>query len=842
MLGWSWLDRFAQDLRYAARMLRKSPGFTAVAVLSLALGIGANTAIFSLMNAVMLRALPVEEPERLVLFGKGTWGGITDDLPNRSWQLFSYPFYRDVQHKSEIFSGVTAMMSLPNDVRVVVSGNIEPEPVHARLVSGTYFSVLAVKPAAGRFFTDDEDGTPGGHPVAVMSYSWWQRRFARDWSVVGKTLTIGSTVYKIIGVAPPEFFGTSVGESPDLWIPLAMNAQLPPGWGGEKAIRDPSFQALYILARLKPGVSAPQASAQVNLVFNQSLHERVGPHPTEKDLSAIQRALIELTPGGRGLSEVRNRFSGSLRLLMAAVGLVLLIACANIANLLLARAANRQREIAVRLSIGASRLRLIRQMLTESVLLALLGGAAGVAFAGWVGGLLVWMVSSGAETLPLRVAPDARVLVFTTLLSVVTGILFGLAPALRATRVELSSSLKEGRGSISTRSRNVLAKALIVSQVALSAVLLIGASLFVRSLVNLRNVDTGFNKENVLVVGVDTPSLGYKDNDARLTTLYRQVEERVGETPGVRSSSFAFLTFQPGAWTERAFVRGRTPPANPQEIHNNVVGPGYFATMGLPITLGRGFSFDDNATSPKVAIINETMAHAYFPGESPIGRRFGFSAEHSGDYEVVGVVKDAKYENLREKATPMAFYPYPQRAQFLGDFTVRYTGDARGIVPQIRRAFAEVNGNLPITEVKTLAEQVDNTLAGDKLIARLSSFFGLLALLLASIGIYGVLSYAVARRTNEVGLRMALGARSSNVLWLVMRDVLVLVAIGLGIGVPVALSLERLASGLFYGLSDVDPLPIAAAVGILAVVAGAAAYLPARRASLVDPSTALRCE
>jgi predicted permease len=346
----------------------------------------------------------------------------------------------------------------------------------------------------------------------------------------------------------------------------------------------------------------------------------------------------------------------------------------------------------------------------------------------------------------------------------------------------------------------------------------------------------------VLVVAVDTPSLGYKDNDARLTTLYRQVEERVGETPGVRSSSFAFLTFQPGAWTERPFVRGRTPPASPQEIHNNVVGPGYFATMGLPITLGRGFSFDDNATSPKVAIINETMAHAYFPGESPIGRRFGFSAEHSGDYEVVGVVKDAKYENLREKPTPMAFYPYPQRAQFLGDFTVRYTSDARGIVPQIRRAFAEVNGNLPITEVRTLAEQVDNTLAGDKLIARLSSFFGLLALLLASIGIYGVLSYAVARRTNEVGLRMALGARSSNVLWLVMREVLVLVAIGLGIGVPVALSLERLTSGLFYGLSDVDPLPIAAAVGILAVVAGAAAYLPARRASLVDPSTALRCE
>ncbi|MBZ5592649.1 MAG: ABC transporter permease [Acidobacteriia bacterium] len=842
MWGWTSLERLGQDLRYAVRMMKNSPGFTLVAVLSLALGIGGNTAIFSLMNAVMLRSLPVQEPDRLVLFGAGRAVGITDSLPDKSWQLFAYPFYREVQRKNQVFSGVTAMMSLPNDVRTVVQGARASEPVHTRLVSGTYFSVLGVTPVAGRTFTDAEDQTPGANPVAVMSHSWWQRRFGRDPSVVGKTLTIGSTVYKIIGVTPPEFFGTTVGESPDLWIPLAMNGQVPPGWGGEKATRDPSFQSLYILARLRPGVGAAQAGSQVNLIFKQSLHQRVGSHPSEEELRGIRRALIEITPGGRGLSEIRQQFSMSLRLLMAAVSLVLLIACANIANLLLARAASRQKEIAVRLSIGASRLRLIRQMLTESVLLAVLGGVVGVAFAGWAGQFLVWMVSTGAEPLPLRVAPDAPVLIFTTLLAVATGILFGLAPALRATRVELSSSLKEGRSSVSARSRNMLARALIVSQVALSAVLLIGAGLFVRSLVNLRNVDTGFNKENVLLVGVDVPSLGYEGDDPRLTSLYRQVEQRVNNVPGVRSTSFSFFTFQEGAWTMVAHPQGRTPPVNQPEVHNNVVGPGFFATMGLPITLGRGFGLNDTATSPKVAVINETMARRYFPGGSPIGLHFGFSQEHSGDFEVVGVVKDAKYESLRERPTPMAFYPYAQRVQYLGELSVRYAGDPHAIVPAIRRAFAEVNGNLPITGVRTLAEQVDNALVGEKLIARLSSFFGLLALLLASIGIYGVLSYAVARRTSELGLRMALGAPRSNVVWLVMRDVLPLVTIGLAIGVPAAVSLERLASGLFYGLSDIDPLSIAAGIGILAVVAGVAAYLPARRASLVDPSTALRYE
>jgi predicted permease len=517
MWGWTSFERLGHDLRFALRIMGKSPGFTLVAVLSLALGIGGNTAIFSLMNAVMLRSLPVAEPDRLLLFGKGQWGGITDSFPDASWQLFSYPFYREVQRKNGVFTGVAAMMSLPNETRAVAGGNTESEPVHARLVSGTYFDVLGVKPALGRTFTDADDQAPGSHPVAVIGYLWWRRRFGGDPSVLGKTLAAGTTIYTIIGVAPPEFFGTTAGESPDLWIPLAMNGQLPPGWGGGKALTEPLFQSLYILARLKPGAGAAQAGAQVNLIFKQSLRAIAGQNPSQKDLNAIRRASIELTPGGRGLSRIRRRFSSPLRLLMAAVGLVLLIACANIANMLLARAAGRQREIAVRLSLGASRLQLIRQMLTESLLLAAMGGIAGLAFAAWAGGLLVRMVSTGGEPIPLRVAPDARVLAFTTLLSVATGILFGLAPALGATRAGLGGSLKEARAVGLTRSRNLLAKALIVSQVALSTVLLAGAGLFIRSLLNLRNVDTGFRQENVLALSMDTASVGYHEDDPRLT-------------------------------------------------------------------------------------------------------------------------------------------------------------------------------------------------------------------------------------------------------------------------------------------------------------------------------------
>jgi len=701
--------------------------------------------------------------------------------------------------------------------------------------------MLGVKPILGRAFTEAEDEPAGAHPVAMVSYSWWKRRFNRDPAVVGKTLKLGATIYTIIGVAPPEFFGTKVGESPDLWIPLSMDKQVSPGWNG---LDNKWFQSLYILARLKPGVSQQQAQANVNLLARQIWHEYLGPVLSKQQQEDLEHARIQLTPAARGLSRLRFQFSLPLQILMAVVGLVLLIACANIANLLLARATTRQREIAVRLALGAGRTRLIRQMLTESLLLALFGGALGVMFASWASDALLAMVSAGPERLPLNVTPDARVLAFTLLLSLGTALLFGIAPALRATRVDLSPSLKEGRGMAAVASRSPLAKALIVSQVALSLVLLIAAGLFLRSLVNLANLDAGFNKDNVLLFAIDPVDVGYKE-DARLVNLYQQIEQRVTALPGVRAASISFFTFNQGAWTDPVSVRGRTPTReDDEEVNHNVVGPRYFATMGIPLLVGRVFGPQDTEKSPKVAVINETMARRFFPDGSPIGRRFGIGDDpkHSDDIEVVGVVKDAKYESLRERMRPAAYYPYTQRIGYYYDFEVRYSGDPQAIISAVRRAVGEVDRSLPVTYQNSLTQQVERSITSQTLVAQLSTFFGLLAVFLACIGIYGLMSYEVSRRTNEIGVRTALGAGRSSLLWMVMRESLTLVMIGLGVGLGAALAATRVVASQLYGLKPHDPVTVAVAMCLLLAVAAFACFVPARRASHVDPMAALRYE
>jgi predicted permease len=833
-----------QDLRYGARTLLKRPGVTLIAVLSLALGIGANTAIFTLLDAVLLKSLPVRDPDRLVLFGKGEVSGVTDSFPNDSTQLFSYPFYREAQTRKEVFTDVAALLSIPWFVHGAVNANGasgEIEKMEVQLVSGTYFPVLGVNAILGRTFTDSDDQLPGNHPVAVVSHEWWTSRLGARREAIGETITIDQVAYTIVGVAPKEFFGTTVGQAPDIWIPLAMEKKLPPAyWDGRE---NKTFQSLLLIGRLRDGVSGEQASADVNLIFKRALRERAGGEPSAEVLQNIERANIELTGVSRGLSEIRREFSHSLKILMAVVALVLLIACANVANILLAHGTARQKEFAVRLALGAGRMRLVRQLLTESALLAVLGGVAGILLAWWGSRMLVAMASDGPEALPIDVTPNTRILAFTLIASLISAIVFGVAPALRAAHVEPNDSLKGGKTGARSTFQSPLGKTLVIAQVALSLLLLVGAGLFLRTLINLRNLPSGFNEENVMLFAVDPSATGLKGDDPRLPALLRDVEESVRAVPGVQGAAFSFFVFHQGQWSSRVATANEAISSARINVRNNVVGPDFFKVMGIPLVVGRGFTTADTASSQKVAVISEEMARRIFPNESPLGKRFGIDGPKSmNDFEVVGVVRDAKYGSLTEQIRPMAYYTHSQRPQSLGNFVVRTLGPTERVISQVRQTIRQVNRDLPIDDVVTLEDHIGRSLVQQKLIARLGTFFGLLALLLACIGLYGLMSYAVARRTNEIGIRIALGAKPAVVLWLILREVLTLVVIGLALGLAASLATTKTAETLLFGLKPNDPLTIVGASLLLFAVAVMAGFLPARRAARVDPMTALREE
>ena len=760
-------------------------------------------------------------------------------MPHENWQAFSYHGYRDFQRKTHVFSNVAAIDSNDFNTHGHVGSGANLEKIAVELVSGTYFETLGVKPILGRTLTDADDGSAGAHPVAVASYSWWRRRFASSPSTLGTTVRIGATVYSIIGVTPPEFSGVIAGQSPDLWIPLAMEKEISPGWNG---LDKDLFQSLYIIARRKPGVSMQQASADTNVLFRQIARGYAGPQPSARELQRVGRASIRLTDAAAGISQLRFVFSTPLLILMGVAAMVLLIACINVANLMLARATARGHEIAIRMSVGAARSQLIRQLLIESGLLGLAGAVLGVALA-WGGSrVLLAMVSTGPVLLPIDVSPDARVLAFALAVTVLTVLLFGTVPALRATRLELAPSLKEGRGIAGGSARNRLTRGLIVGQIALSLALLCGAGLFLRSLANLGNVDLGFDASNVLVTFLDAASAGYKE-DLRLQDMMQRVEERVGGIHGVQAAAFASFVFNEGAWTDAISVPGRLKSDNDPNVDHTVAGAQFLEAMKIPVLLGRGLSPDDTASSRRVAVINETAARTYFPGGSPIGHAFSIrDATDWQNIEVVGVVKDAKYDRVDERQMPAAFYPYSQHVGYSANFVVRYTGDPKLLIPQIRRVVNDIDPNLPVGDFSPLAELVGRSIRKQRLLAELSTAFGIIAALLACVGIYGVMSYGIAQRTSEFGLRMAMGANRADVLWMVLREALWVASVGVAIGIGLALASSGLVNSVLFGLRPNDPIAIGAATAVMIGVALFAGWLPARRATRIDPMVALRHE
>jgi predicted permease len=836
----AWVDSRVQDVKIAVRSLLKSPGFTAVALLSLALGIGANTSIFTLINAAMLRPLPVAHAEELVLFGQGAAEGSSNGLPDGEVELFSHPFYRIFQAKTDVYASVAAVLSMQMEPHASVDGG-GWEMLHTDLVSGGYFSTLGVKPVLGRTIMEADDRAAGAGPVAVLSYAYFRRRFDGDRGAIGKAIRIRDKDYTIVGVAEPGFGGIKVGHPADVWIPLSMQKDLSPGWNGYD---DKLWQSLYLFGRLKPGVTMTQAQASTDLLFHQILRsEYVGNPPSQKELTAISHAGFNLYSLAAGISELRHQYELPLEILMGIVGLVLLIACANLGNMLLARSVARAREVAVRMALGASRGRLVTQLVTEAAVLALTGAALGVVLAWIVSPLLLRMATPGPEAMPLDVHPDMRVLGFTLAVTVVTALLFGVAPALRATKLELTPTLKEGRG-IAAPSRGIVARGMIAGQIALSILLMSVAGLFVRSMLKLSSIDTGFDVHNLLLVEMDPSAASLPE--AAETPTEQRIEEAVRMVPGVQSAGIGFYTFAQGGWTDLALFQGtQRTQGNGSEVAYNIIGNDYLRAMAIPLIAGRGFTRQDTKTAPKVALINETMQRKFFPnGESAIGKHFGFGddAAKSGEIEVVGVVKDAKYFSLVENPRMAAYFPMAQNPGFYGNLVVRYSGGAEGVIAGVRRAIAGVNPNIAIDHISPMQQQIELAMARTTLVSRLSAFFGVLAVGLACLGIYGLLAYSVARRTNEIGVRLALGARTESVLWLVLRESLVLLAVGVAAGIPIALASTGVLRKLLYQLSPSDPATLAGAALVVAVMTVVAAWVPARRAAKVDPMVALRCE
>ena len=846
------LETLWQDLRYALRTTAHTPMLAFVVVLSLALGIGANTAIFSVTNAALLRSLPVPEPNRLLLLdwqakdwprriiddvegsGGRDSGGIMHSYSYSS-QLFEY-----IRDHNQSFDNVVAFAANNGRANIGLNGHAEVEGVQA--VSGNFFEGLRVPPVAGRSMTAADD-TDSAAPAAMISYRFWQGKFGGDFSVVGRTLTVNGDPVTVIGVLPPSFLGLEPGDAPDIWITLSLYRNQTLRATGNYDLREPKTFWLGVVGRLKPGVSREQADAEVKLLCDQAL--AIGTPAVPRD---NQVPTFGVRPVGHGLDGTRRQFTTSLYLLMGMVALVLLIACANVAGLLLARSTARQREIAVRLSLGAARGRIIRQLLTESLLLAFAGAAAGLLLAHWFSAGLIALLNTGRGEIILPVSLDLRVLAFTAAVAVLSGLLFGLAPALRSTRVDVYPQLKQS-GVAATRgsARFLSGKTLVGGQVALCLLLLVAAGLMLRTLQRLQRVNLGFDRDNLLTFRVQPGDNGYTGE--RLVSYYNDLERRLAALPGVRSVAISQMgPIGGGSSSGSIAIPGFTEPGHNADAYRHLVDGAYFETLHIPILLGRGIQPSDTRNSPLVAVVNQRFVHEYMKDQNPIGRTLERGGGRAGSkkfiYSIVGVAADVKYARIRDEVPPTVYYPYQQAPYDVSTMTflVRTAGDPQAVIAAIPREALAVDPGVPVMDLRTEDEQIGRTLYLERIFALLSSCFGALALLLACVGLYGTIGYTVARRTSEIGIRMALGAARQNILAMVLRETLLIVAAGVAIGFPLAWIASRLLKAQLYELSPHDPLTIAVAVAAIAAVTLLAGFLPARRASRVDPMVALRYE
>ncbi len=815
------MEYVLKDLRYAFRSLVKRPGFTIVAILTLALGIGINTTVFSLANSVFLRQLPVASPQNLV------WIFSDRDNPN------SYPDYLEYQQQTELFDGVMAY----DWIGLNLGSNGQSERVEGTVVSGNYFDVLGVKAELGRTFLPDEDKAPGASPVAVISHNLWQRRFNSDATIVGKSMVLNGVQFTIVGVAPHDFVGTEEAFPRQIWIPLMMQASVRPG--PANTFNNRNVRNLNVMARLKHGVTLGQAQAGMNVVAS-----RLAQNYPESN----REFQIALYTAGNGRPAFRAMLKPITQILLGVVGLILLITCANVANLLLARAARRRKEVAIRLTLGATRTRLIRQLLTESIVLAVAGGLAGLILNFWLVNLLTAL--KPAVPLPVNVEfhTDWRVLTFTLLLSVLAGIIFGLVPALQASKHDLVPALKDHSQQLGDRRRMFsLRNALVIGQVALSIVVLIGAGLFLRSLNHARAINPGFDAEHILTLSFNTAAQKYDSTKAE--QFYQQLSNRVQALPGVQSVSLAqsapLSYFYSPAFSSPVFVEGHEPPQgeDPPFAGNNAIGPNYFRTLGVPLLSGREFTDGDRKGAPPVAIVNESLVRELFPNTNPIGQRLHVLLRgQPSSWEVIGVVKDSKYRSLGEDSMPYIFLPYLQNPQPAMALHVQTSGNPERLAAAVRREVQALDPNLPAFNVMSLADNIDISLFPSRFGAVLLGVFGFLALLIASIGIYGVMSYGVSERTHEMGIRMALGARGRDVMRLVISQGMWLALIGVAIGAGLALAVTRVVKSYLYDVSVTDPLTFIGIALLLIGVALLACYVPASRATKVDPLEALRYE